>query len=144
MNYSNQKKTASNLHADLAYSVELFGEFMSLDAPEVPKFIRNQALMRRFNVGFMALFTYLCEITGLPEEEQTNMDPEQIAEYFVKKGVLDGEDEELFLRLTAITMASRVCHVDVDSEEKIIELCAEPLYQLLKKVVDSTMCKHAL
>ena len=87
MHAYNKEEIVPRLHANLAATVRAVWRLSYLDEKAVPPFLRNQACMRRLSLSFLALFEYLREVSSLPEE-YLEKQPEELAAYFISRGIL--------------------------------------------------------
>jgi hypothetical protein len=149
MHAHNKEKTASPVIGDLTQTVELFGTFLHHETSDIPSFIRNQACMRRLSLSFVILFAYLREASSMPEDfvqkdGSVQKQPEEFADYFIKKGLFEESDKESYVMLASMYMAIRwSSHGKYPDEEKIM-INVQRVYAFLKKVVDSASSHSAL
>ncbi len=130
----NTKEGVPRLHANLAASVAMFGSLIGVDEKLIAPAIKNQALMRRFRVCFLALYEYLREKTAITKE-YSDKPLEEVAEYFISKSAFDKEDKESFITFGSIYTAIRwSAPGNRPREDKIMEQ-VQPIHEFLKKMV---------
>lgn len=134
-NHTHEKLTPP-LYANFASTVELLGTFLSVEDQAVPRFIRNQAFMRRLSLSFIALFEYLRAVAQLPQD-YLDKQPDELATYFMEKGLLAEADKESFTSLANIYVAIRWSSPGKSPDEEKIMMKAQPMYEFLKKIVDA-------
>ena len=134
--HQHNKESSNSLINNLNGTVDFFGMILSVPQEAVPSRLNTEALLRRVNLSFIALYEFLREKSSA-QQDIHNKPLEEIADFFIKEKALLPEDKESFIKLGNVYGVLRwpAPGMSIDMN-KVLEHIPD-IYAFLKRFVEA-------